>query len=45
MTILMDDSIQSWAGLDSVVWSPVLKKDITLGSHYRVVPTEGYIAW
>ena len=34
-----------WAGLQEVTWSSVLKNDIHLGSHYRVVPTEGYLAW
>ncbi len=35
----------SWAGLQNVIWTPVLENDINLGSHYKVVPTEGYIAW
>jgi hypothetical protein len=37
--------LESWAGIQEVSWTPVLKKDINLGSHYKVVPTEGYIAW
>ena len=41
----MDSTWTDWTGLTSVSWSPVLQKDITLGSHYKVVPTEGYIAW
>ena len=34
-----------WAGIQNVSWIPVLKNDICLGSMYKVVPTEGYIAW
>lgn len=26
-------------------FEPILQNDIHLGSHYKVVPTEGYIAW
>ena len=36
---------ESWAGLQEVSWTSVLSTDINLGSHYKVVPTEGYIAW
>lgn len=36
---------ESWAGLQEVSWTSVLSEDINLGSHYKVVPTEGYIAW
>ena len=38
-------NLDSWAGMSSVSWIPVLKKNINLGSHYKVVPTEGYLAW
>ena len=38
-------TLSSWAGIPSVFWTPVLNKDISLGSHYKVVPTEGYLAW
>ena len=38
-------NIDSWAGFQDVSWIPVLNKDITLGSQYKIVPTEGYIAW
>jgi hypothetical protein len=38
-------NIETWAGLQQVSWTPVLKNDLILGSHYQVVPTEGYIAW
>ena len=34
-----------WTGIQQVSWVPVLKNNITLGSMYKVVPTEGYIAW
>ena len=42
----MSDSIlESWAGIEEVNWIPVLSKNIALGSQYKVVPTEGYLAW
>ena len=37
--------LDSWAGIQDVSWIPVLNQDIALGSHYKVVPTEGYLAW
>ena len=36
---------QSWAGIQNIPWVPVLNNEITFGSQYKVVPTEGYIAW
>jgi hypothetical protein len=41
----MSNISQSWTGISEVSWIPVLNKDISLGSHYKVVPTEGYLAW
>ena len=41
----MSSVLESWAGIQEVSWVSVLNKDISLGSHYKVVPTEGYIAW
>lgn len=41
----MTSSIEKWAGIRNVSWVPVLQNDIYLGSHYKIVPTEGYIAW
>jgi hypothetical protein len=38
-------NLDSWAGIQDVNWIPVLNKNIALGSHYKVVPTEGYLAW
>ena len=39
-------TVESWSGIQEVSWIPVLNKEyIELGSHYKVVPTEGYIAW
>ena len=35
----------SWAGIQDVSWVPVLKNEITFGSQYQIVPTEGYLAW
>ena len=34
-----------WAGISEVSWVPVLNNNISLGSHYKIVPTEGYLAW
>ena len=41
----MSALLETWAGIQDVSWVPVLNKTINLGSHYQVVPTEGYIAW
>lgn len=38
-------NLEYWAGIEGVSWVPVLNKTISLGSHYKVVPTEGYLAW
>ena len=38
-------SKETWAGIQEVPWVPVLNKTIKFGSHYKIVPTEGYIAW
>lgn len=38
-------NFESWTGIQDISWIPVLKQDIALGSHYKVVPTEGYLAW
>lgn len=43
----MSNVIHNWSGIleEDILWMPVLKNDIKLGSYYQVVPTEGYIAW
>lgn len=41
----MINKLQPWAGIQVTSWTPVLEKTIELGSNYKVVPTEGYIAW
>ena len=41
----MEDNLKYWAGIQEVSWVPVLKNNIHLGSTYKVVPTEGYLAW
>ena len=41
----MSNIIEQWAGSPGVTWDPVLKKPISIGSHYKIVPTEGYLAW
>ena len=41
----MSDTFQRWTGITNVTWVPVLQKNITLGSKYKIVPTEGYLAW
>ena len=38
-------NLETWAGLEQAVWAPVLNHDIYLGSYYKIVPTEGYLAW
>ena len=37
----------TWTGIPAteIVWMPVLQSQIILGSQYKVVPTEGYLAW
>ena len=34
-----------WTGISSVNWEQVLKKPINLKSHYKIIPSEGYLAW
>ena len=41
----MTNITESWAGVHNISWVPVLNQDINLGSHYKIVPTEGYLAW
>ena len=41
----MADIINKWAGVQEVSWTSVLENTLTFGSHYKIVPTEGYIAW
>ena len=41
----MSHTLETWSGIQDVSWVPVLKNTIYLGSHYKVVPTEGYMAW
>ena len=38
-------NINSWAGFQNVNWEPILKSSIYPKTYYKVVPTEGYIAW
>lgn len=39
------NNIESWTGIQNVSWVPVLNKDIRLGSQYKIVPKQGYLAW
>lgn len=41
----MSNNFIDWGSENIDDWKPVLKNDISLGSYYKVVPTEGYIAW
>lgn len=41
----MGKILRSWTGIQVNSWTPVLKQTIELGSNYKVVPTEGYLAW
>ena len=38
-------NIETWSGIQGVSWVPILDNRISIGSQYKVVPTEGYIAW
>ena len=38
-------TLKAWAGIQEASWVSVLNTPINLGSHYQVVPTEGYLAW
>ena len=40
-------NVEAWTGIRDASWVPVIKNNdgIQLGSYYKVVPTEGYIAW
>ena len=38
-------SLVNWENISSVQWPKVLKTDLTFGSMYKIVPTEGYLAW
>ena len=41
---MINNTIQ-WAGFPSITWIPVLNNTIQFGAHYKIVPTEGYLAW
>ena len=41
----MNTTIHGWSGIQTPTWMPVLKNDITFGTYYKTVPTEGYLAW
>lgn len=41
----MNTNLNSWTGIKNISWIPVLENTIDLGSHYKIVPTEGYLAW
>jgi hypothetical protein len=34
-----------WADVYNVTFTKVLKNPISFESHYKVAPTEGYLAW
>lgn len=42
---MINTNLETWTGIQQVAWVPVLNNDIALGSQYKVVPTEGYLAW
>ena len=39
------NEVPQWTELQTVPWDSVLNNTITLGSQYKVTPTEGYLAW
>ena len=41
----MSENIKVWTEFQDVSWDSVLKNPVILGSHYQIVPTEGYLAW
>jgi hypothetical protein len=41
----MSVNLETWSGIQDIAWVPVLNNPIYLGSHYKIVPTEGYMAW
>ena len=43
----MESISYTWTGIPAteIDWMPVLQSSIILGSQYKVVPTEGYLAW
>ena len=41
----MSTTIHGWSGIQTPLWMPVLQNDITFGTYYKIVPTEGYLAW
>ena len=41
----MSTRIEQWTGIQEISWIPVLKNQIKLGSNYKIVPTEGFLAW
>ena len=38
-------SQEIWTGISTVNWEQVLKNPINLNSHYKIIPSEGYLAW
>ena len=41
----MSELLEGWLDSSKIKWTKVLTNTIQLGSHYKVVPTEGYLAW
>jgi hypothetical protein len=41
----MNSTPQTWTGIEVNSWEKVLQNNIEFGSNYKVVPTEGYLAW
>ena len=37
--------MSEWLSTDELTWEKVLNEEITFGSYYKIVPTEGYLAW
>jgi hypothetical protein len=37
--------MSEWKSTEDLAWADVLSKEITFGSYYKIVPTEGYLAW
>lgn len=41
----MSNIVKQWTGIQEISWVKVLQNSIKLGSNYKIVPTEGFLAW
>jgi hypothetical protein len=45
--MMTNNTLNTWIGIQAsdISWMPILTSTITFESQYKVVPTEGYLAW